>query len=410
MAAGSLRRGDVIRYRDSNNVTTHTGRVWQVDGAGNCTIVRSKWGGWAEYAHIPLHPTITPIYGTNLAYFRQIAPLKGIGDLWIRDSTSDTGEQFSSSAWSSPDILVDAPPYGAADVNPVFSQVNRVWSMVHNRSNADITGVRARYYWADPHAGFAPSNWQLIPSTSGHPNPTNTFTVPANSSAQAPYVEWTPAPVPGVANPAHQCLLAIAFVNDDPQDSSNPNPLIYSFDIRWENNIAARNVHVITLSPGDTANLELGFGVPFDGIERLTAGLRLRLAVTPQLPTAGFPPKVVPPKVQFSVGNRRPVTLSSTRRVELFGRVWGPSARAREFDFELVRGVKGMESLPRLREKTIAWKELKRLPVTADRALPLKLAFAAPRSAQPGSVFVLRIEQVVDDEVVGCYTVVLRIK
>ena len=222
VAPGSVRPGDVIRYRDAANVTTHTGRVWAVDGAGNCTLVRSKWGAMAEYVHIPLHPFITPSYGTNLAFFRQIAPLKGLGDLWIRDSSTDNGEQANHSLWASPDILMDAPPYGSVDANAVFGEVNRVWTFVHNRSNRDIANVRVRYYWADPHAGFAPSNWQLIPPTAGHPNPTNAFTAPANSSVQAPYVEWVPVPVPDVSDPAHQCLLAVTFINDDPKDSNNP--------------------------------------------------------------------------------------------------------------------------------------------------------------------------------------------
>jgi len=410
VAPGSLRPGDVIRYRDSSNITTHTGRVWQVDTSGNCTLVRSKWGGWAEYVHVPLHPTITPVYGTNLAYFRQVAPLKGIGDLWIRDASGDNGEQYSNAAWASPDIMVDAPPYGSADVNPAFSQVNRVWAVVHNRSNADIAGVRVRYYWADPHAGFAPSNWQLIPGTAGHPNPTNGFTVAANSSAQAPFVEWTPVPVPGVADPAHQCLLAIAFVNDDPKDSSNPNPLVYPFEIRWENNIAARNVHVVTLGAGDTAGLDLGFGVPFDGVQRVVAALRLRLTAKPRLPTFGLPPRVIPPTVKVAIGDRRPLTLNTAGRVELFDREWGPRVAVRDIDFELERPERHYLAIPHLREKTIAWKEIKRLPVTAERALPLKLSFTAPRSAESGSVYALQIEQVVDDAVVGAYTVVIRIK
>ena len=203
VSPGSLRPGDVVRYRDDNGVTTHTGRVWEVDSSGNCAKVRSKWGGLAEYIHIPLDSRITPYYGTNLAYFRQNFQLTGIGDLWIKDAYNDDGEQYSYSLWASPDILVDAPPYGSVDTNPVFNQVNRVYAQVHNRSDKDIANVRVRYYWADPHVGFAPSNWQLIPSTTNHPNPTSTFTVQGNSSAQAPYVNWTPQPVPGVADPAH---------------------------------------------------------------------------------------------------------------------------------------------------------------------------------------------------------------
>jgi len=409
---GSLRPGDVIRYRDSNNVTTHTGRVWEVDSAGNCVTVRSKWGAMGEYVHAPDHPYIytDAVYGRNLAYFRQHAPLKGIiGDLWIRDAANDNGEQYSNSLWASPDILVDAPPYGPTDVNPIFGQVNRVRVVVHNRSEASVTNARVRYYWADPHAGFAPSNWQLIPGTTGHPNPTNAFTVPGYSSVQAPYVEWIPAPVPGVADPAHQCLLAIAFVNDDPKDSGNPDPIVYPFGIRWDNNIAARNVHVLNLKKGGKAKLQLGVGVPFDGVEKLNADLVFRVAVVPRLPIFGFPPKVVPPQVRIALGNRRPFVLTEAARVAPFERVWGPSAKPREIDVEVLRKRGGETFLPRMAEKTIAWKKINRVPLTAKKPIPLRVEIVAARGVQPSTNFYLRVEQEVGGNVTGCYTVVVSI-
>jgi YD repeat-containing protein len=409
VALGSLRPGDVIRYRDASNITTHTGRVWEVDAAGNCIKVRSKWGSMGEYVHIPLHLYITPFYGTNLAYFRQIAPLKGLGDLWIRDAGDDSGEQYSNSLWASPDILVDVPPYGSVDVNPAFGQVNRVSVVVHNRSNTDIANTRARYYWADPHAGFAPSNWQLIPGTAGQPNPTNTFTVPANSSAQAPYVEWVPTPVPGVSDPAHQCLLAIAFVNDDPKDSANPNPLVYPFNIRWENNVAARNVHIVTLKKGAKAKLQLAVAMPFDGVERLTADLSVRLAFVPRLPIFGFPPKVVLPRVQITLGERRPFSLQAAKHVAPFGKVWGPLVQPRDADFELLKGWGEKTFLPDMTEKTVAWKQVKRIPIAAKESIPLCIEIAAPDEVQPGTNFYLRIEQEVRGDVTGCYTVVISI-
>jgi len=409
VAPGCLRPGDVIRYRDSNNVTTHTGRVWEVDATGNCTKVRSKWGGMGEYVHIPLEPYITPYYGTNLAYFRQVAPLKGVGDLWIQDASDDNGEQYSNSLWASPDILVDAPPYGSVDMNPVFGQVNRVCAVVHNRSNADIANVRVRYYWADPHVGFAPSNWQLILGTAGHPNPTNTFTVPANSSAQAPYVEWVPVPVPGVSDPAHQCLLAIAFVNDDPKDSTNPNPLVYPFDIRWENNIAARNVHVVTLNKGSKAKLQLAVGLPFDGVRKLDADLHIRLTFVPRLPIFGFPQKVVLPQVRVTMAERRPFVLTAAKRVAPFDKAWGPSVQPRDIDFELLRRCGEYTFRPKMTEKTVAWRQLKRIPLEAKKSIPLHLEICAPDNVQPGTNFYLRIEQEVRGNVTGCYTVVISI-
>lgn len=412
---GSLRRGDVIRYRDSNNVTTHTGRVWEVDAARNCVAVRSKWGGMAEYVHPPddyhIYPADPPYgYGANLAYFRQHAPLKGIiGDLWTRDAGDDNGEQYSNSLWASPDIIVDAPPYGSVDVNPVFGVVNRVWAVVHNRSEAAITNACVRYYWANPYAGFAPSNWQLISGTDGHPNPTHAFTVPAGSSVQAPYVEWVPAPVPAVSDPAHQCLLAIAFINDDPQDSNNPDPLVYPFNIRWDNNIAARNVHVISLKKGAKAKLQLAIGLPFDRVEKLNVDLRIRLAFVPRLPIFGFPPKVVPPRVHVILGERRPFGLRTAKEIVPFGKTWGPSVQPRDIDFELLRGRGKTAFLPRMTEKTVAWREIKRLPLVAKESVPLRLEIAAPRTAQVGSNFYLHIEQEVRGEVTGCYTVVISI-
>jgi Mg-chelatase subunit ChlD len=173
-------------------------------------------------------------YGTNLAYFRQRAPLLGIADLWIKDSSGDNGEQYSEEPWwSSPDIFVDAPPYdGVPDFNPEFGQPNRVWARVWNRGDQSVDGVYVRYYWFDPAIGFAPGNLHLIPGTPGHPNPAGPFSIPAGSSSEAPYVEWTPT------IPAHICLLAIAYINDDPRDSDNPDPLVYPFEMRWDNSIA----------------------------------------------------------------------------------------------------------------------------------------------------------------------------
>lgn len=404
---GLVRPGDVVRYRDSHNVTTHTGRVWEVDSAGNCIKVRSKWGSTGEYIHTTLN--VPSIYGTNLAYFRQIKPLSGIGDLWIRDAGNDTGQQYSYSLWESPDILVDAPPYGSVDVNPVFGQVNRVWAVVHNRSNAGIPKMRVRYYWADPHVGFAPSNWKLIPAARGHPNPTRSFSVPANSSVQAPYVQWVPKPVPGVAHPAHQCLLAIAYVNDDPKDSSNPDPLVYPFIIQWENNIAARNMHIVALRRGANIRLQLAIGLPFDGVKSLNTDLRIRLSFVPRLPVFGYPPKVVRPQVRVTAGDRKTITLSDTKEISPFDKIWGPDVKPRDIDAELL-AARGKDTfLPQLKEKTVAWKLIKGISLFSKKSVPLEVEITAPDESRSGDNFYLRMEQEVQGEVTGCYTVVVSI-
>lgn len=257
---GSIKKGDVIRYRDDQGRTTHTGRVWQVDNAGHAVKIRSKWGGWAEYIHDPLD--VPKSYGTNLAYFRQVAPLRGVADLWIKDSSGDNGNQFADTPWwTSPDIKVDVPPYdGIPDVNPAFNLKNRIWTVLRNRGDKKIENVNVRYYWADPAAGLPPQSWNLIQGTPAHPNPVGPLSIPANSSIDAPYVEWIPQ-----ASTAHQCLIAIAYINDDPTDSSNPDPIVYSFEVPWDNSIGQRNVQVIHLNKGSNTKFSIKSGNIWNG-------------------------------------------------------------------------------------------------------------------------------------------------
>lgn len=256
---GSIKVGDIIRYRAYDDergmmVTSHTGRVWETDGAGYATLIRSKWGGWAEYIHPVLGGSPEPVpasYGTELAYFRQKAPLRGVADLWIKDSLEDTGEQYSIEPWwVSPDILIDTSPYnGIPDNNLIFGQINRIWTVVRNRADQTVNNVYVRYYWINPAEGLAPENWHLLPGSPGHPNPVGPISIPSNLSVEAPYVEWTPN-----GPPAHRCLIAIAYVNDDPRDSNNLDPIVYPFDIRWENNCAIKEANMFVQLQTQTLN------------------------------------------------------------------------------------------------------------------------------------------------------------
>lgn len=388
---GSVQVGDVIRYRDDSDVTQHTGRVWQTDSAGHATLIRSKWGSGAEYIHLPLD--VPAIYGTNLAYFRQKAPLRGdvsetgkIADLWIKDSPGDDGEQYSRAPWwTSPDILVDVPPYdGNPDLNPVFDHPNRVWAVVHNRTNQRVEGVYVRYYWANPAAGLAPSNWNLIPGTPGHPNPAGPVSIDGNSSTEAPYVEWTPT-----AAPAHQCLLAIAYINDNPQDSDNPDPLVYPFEIPWDNNISQRNVHVIELENGSNGEFSIGVGTPFQDRE-VRGSINAVLSYSPRLPIIGFPKKMVPLEVTFALDRKRKFSLKS----------WKDYLKVKE---------RFKPDVHCLREKTIAGTVLPNLLFVPENPHRLDVKVTVPKEAVVGSVYYLHIAQYVSNMVTGGYTAVIVI-
>ncbi len=389
---GTLKRGDIIRYRD-NNITTHTGRVWETDGTGHAIMIRSKWGSNAEFIHAPLD--VPGIYGTELAYFRQNAPIRGdtlesnkIADLWIKDSPADDGEQYSGAPWwTSPDILVDVPPYnGSPELNPVFDHSNRVWAVVRNRTNQRVDNVKVRYYWANPSAGLAPSNWLLIPGTPGHPNPTGVISINGNSSAAADYVEWTPT-----AAPAHQCLLAIAYVDDNPENSDNPDPLIYPFDIPWNNNIAQRNVHVIELESGGNCEFSINVGTPFYEKRKVKGSINAVLTYSPRLSILGFPGKMVPLKIKFRLNKKQDAVLMP----------WKKYVKARGGFIPHEKCV---------REKSIAGMVLPGLTFASEKLYPLEMNVTVPKNAHPGSVYYLHIAQMIGNKVTGGYTAVIMIK
>jgi hypothetical protein len=392
---GSVRIGDVIRYQNGGT-TTHTGRVWATDGAGHATLIRSKWGGWAEYIHTPLCPDLPPSYGTEIAYFRQRAPLRGdpavankIADLWIMDSPGDNGEQHPGAPWwTSPDILVDRPPYdGVPDTRPVFNHANRVWTVVRNRTNQRVDNVRVRYYWADPAAGLPPSGWHLIPGTAGHPNPTSPFSINANSSVEASYVEWTPT-----ASPAHQCLLAIAYRNDDPTDSLNPDPIVYPFEIPWDNNIGQRNVHVEEMGNGEQKSFPIKIKFPFPmKIERTIGSIEAVLTYSPRLPILGFPKRVLSLRVSLALDTGRKLYLEEVPRR------YSKEVMTARFD-------------RCMRERTIATGVISRVSYAIKKVHRLDVGIEVPRKAVKGSIYYLHIMQKIFDRVTGGYTFVIVVK
>lgn len=378
---GSVRVGDIIRYRDDRDRTTHTGRVWRTDGDGHAVLVRSKWGSGGEYIHEPLCPDLPSVYGSNVAYFRQNAPLDGIADLWIKDSPTDNGEQFPGSPWwTSPDILVDVPPYdGTPDENPAFDETNRVWTVVQNRSSEPVEEFYVRYYWADPAAGLAPADWHLIPETPGHPNPAGPLRVDGHSRVEAPYVEWIPT-----AAPAHQCLLAVAYIHDDPTDSFNPDPLVYPFDVPWDNNIAQRNVHVMRLGRGGRGKFSVQSKFPFDGKKEINGSLNCVLTVLPSPITS----HTVPLEATIVLDKRQKSVLKSWKDYLKMGGTFAPD-------------------MPKSPEIPVAGTVFLNLLFQPQNPHTLDVAITVPKEVKAGSVYSLHIVQYISDTVTGGYTAVI---
>jgi hypothetical protein len=381
---GSLRPGDVVRYR-SGGVTTHTGRIWYVDALGHATLVRSKWGPSGEYFHPPL--VVPGIYGTDLAYFRQHSPLNGVADLWIADSPTDNGEQNSRQLWwTSPDIMFDVPPYdGSGDLNPMFSVTNRIWARIRNRADTAADNTYVKYFWADPSAGLAPADWHPIASTPACPNPAGPFAVPAHGTVDAPHVEWIPS-----AAPAHQCLLAIAYVNDNPADVDNPDPLVYPFDVPWENNIAQRNVTVIEGNQGSKHQVKISIRNPFPKLRKPIVDIQVVMTHAPRLAIIG-PARATPiPELVCLLSGGQPLLVKQA------GATKSPS-------------LKPLPGLPvmNLHETTLATGSLRE--VALAKAMELKLDITIPKSAKPGTNYYIHVTQTSANRICGGYTVAVLV-
>lgn len=171
-------------------------------------------------------------------------------DVVIRDRNGDSGAVPSNpngeAFWVSPDIRVDAPPFGTENAtsnpfganshdNPIFNQQNRVYIRVHNFGCTTSGLVRIRFYWANPSGGIPPSEWDEIqPSVIKNVN-----SIPSGGSVEySPPILWTPT---GTAI-GHRCVLV--------RLESTQDPITNDYNVPGDNNIGQKNVNIVTASPG----------------------------------------------------------------------------------------------------------------------------------------------------------------
>lgn len=176
---------------------------------------------------------------------------QALAELIVRDSPQDDGQTPALEARISPDIRVDAPPYGVLNATgsafdehsheePIAGAVNRVFVTVHNRGLTDVEGAVVELYWANTlESGWTWPNpaWNPIDDDN---EPTNGYafrhfvSIRAGESVTVSFSWLPPSELP------HGALLARVRHLQDPvrilRDSTD-------FD-RLDNNIAARRVQV----------------------------------------------------------------------------------------------------------------------------------------------------------------------
>jgi hypothetical protein len=176
---------------------------------------------------------------------------QGNVDLYIRDSSGDTGEHASPQVhWHSPDIWVrnnppPANPNDPSDPNygedpdaghqpPINNVPNYMYARVHNRGSqqASANTFSVEAFHCNPGTGMLwPNHFQsmgTLPITAA---------IPANGSVRVGPFIWTPQ------IQDHECLLAVVHGTSDPAISGSViGPVDHWKLVRFDNNVGQRNV------------------------------------------------------------------------------------------------------------------------------------------------------------------------
>jgi hypothetical protein len=204
--------------------------------------------GWRAI-HIPFEAACTPSSGEcveTLDDLLDLFPPLAI-DVYIRDSSSDDGDEPSTGAfWNSPDLWIrNANDGGTAHQNPVAGQDNWFCARLHNRGEGIARTVVVTHTvqeWAGTQFVF-PADFTPYTALIGHLNLVPD--VPAVVAAK-----WESADVP--AEGTHACWLSAAYVTGDP---------IAGGAHVWEaNNLAQKNLTIVEMAAGETAELAFVIG------------------------------------------------------------------------------------------------------------------------------------------------------
>lgn len=181
-------------------------------------------------------------------------------DLYIRDNLDDDGiEPSRGTLYMSPDIWVSLTndPLAPAAAHPEYGQTNFVFVRVHNRGSAAANNAQVRLYWAKAGTNLSRPHWKTdgikVDGVAGN---LRTVNVPAHGAASPSSVvtaafEWQPPdPSTYTVDPGHFCLFATVTHPDDPIVQEDVDA------VRWEDNLAWKNVNVQDTLPNSTATLE----------------------------------------------------------------------------------------------------------------------------------------------------------
>lgn len=203
---------------------------------GGYFILRNSWSPWGfdsslqnGYGFIP-YAFITE--HNQIALTAERAPL---ADLYLRANGTDTGElPRSSDRFNSPDIWVrNRRDGGDEHQNPRAHDLNWIYVRAWNKGPEIARGVKADIFFAPATPSLIPDSWQSVGSI--------TFADIPAQDAQTSELAW----LPETEGP-------FAFLV---RLSSPDDPVTYPWAVANDNNLALKNLVVLALAPGDSAEL-----------------------------------------------------------------------------------------------------------------------------------------------------------
>ena len=211
---------------------------------GGYFLLRNAWKPWAIY-----NPISAGLGAIPYDFLRQYNNIADTGDLlitadvYIRDNDEDRGEAPSRGlTFNSPDIWVRQEEDGLEGHQPpVASKQNWLYVRAWNLGPEIATHVRAELFAAPVSPSIWPDMWQPIGKIAlPHIN--------AGASAVAARA-WTPQD-----GAPRRFLVRLSAAEDPPQ---------HQWAVRYDNNIAQKNLVQVRLHPGESATLTFPiYGLP----------------------------------------------------------------------------------------------------------------------------------------------------
>lgn len=204
-------------------------------------------------------------------------------DIYIKDNPADHGVPPSKGClYQSPDIWVslDNDPTSPPAANPEHGQTNYVFVRVHNRGSKSANNSEVTLHWTKGGTNLSRPHWKTdgikVDGVAGNVRQVSVLahTAAGDGEAITAAFEWTPPdPATYTIEPSHFCLFATVSHIEDPLLQEDVDA------VRWEDNLAWKNVNVIDLLPNTATGMEFYIS----GVEgqSSTADLRIDRSALP---------------------------------------------------------------------------------------------------------------------------------